>query len=430
MQEAEPRERIKKQQLSSLRNLMQSLVGENAFYSPRLIDAGFANGCDSIADFCSCFPLTTKAEIVEDQQRFPPFGSNLTYPVERYTRLSQTSGTSGQSIRWADTPESWQWMVDCWCAVLRKSDVGPGDRIFYAFSFGPFLGFWTAFNAGERIGAMCIPGGGMSTLARIKAIIDNQATVVCCTPTYAIHLGEIAKSNQIDLASAKVKTIIVAGEAGAGIPATRALIEDYWPGARLWDHHGMTEIGPVTYECSRNPGLLHVLEADYIAEVIDPKTGTAVHPGSSGELVLTNLGRVGSPLLRYRTGDLVCLSAEERCTCGTLDMGLIGGIIGRTDDMVVIRGINVWPSSIEAVIRTFTDIVEFRMTSRRVNAMAELEVEIELKSEHSDPLGLCTRVEAALRAAITLRIPVTPVQEGVLPRWEHKAKRWISLDTP
>src|SRR5262249_34165146 len=150
--------------------------------------------------------------------------------------------------------------------------VAPGDRFFFAFSFGPFLGFWTAFEAGLRLGCMCLPGGGQSSAARLRAILENRATVLCCTPTYAIRLGEVAAAEGIDLAAGAVRTILVAGEPGGSIPATRARIERLWPGARVRDHHGMTEIGPVSFECPARPGVLHVIEAGYLPEIIDPES--------------------------------------------------------------------------------------------------------------------------------------------------------------
>ena len=418
---------IKRHQSDSLRDLLSILAGSNRFYAPRIAASLVNIEAVTTEQFCSHFPMTTKQEIVDDQAAHPPFGTNLTYPMSAYTRVSQTSGTSGQAIRWLDTPASWNWMVECWATVFERSGVTAEDRIFFAFSFGPFLGFWTGFNAGERVGALCMPGGGMSTLARIEAIIGNAVTVVCCTPTYAIHMGQVAAENNIDLAKSSVRAIIVAGEPGAAVPATRATIEGYWAGAKVWDHHGMTEIGPVTYQCPENDAILHVIEEHYIAEIIDPDTLQPVPTGVQGELVLTNLGRHGSPLLRYRTGDLVCAGPQTTCTCGTDELALVGGIIGRTDDMVVIRGINIWPSSIEAVIRRFPNVVEFRTTVDATKAMADIFIDVEFDTAVTDTESERRIIEDALRATLALRVPVQVVAAGSLPRFEMKARRWIRL---
>src|SRR5262249_37894170 len=152
----------------------------------------------SLADFKARVPFTVKQELVADQAACPPFGTNLTYPLDQYTRFSQTSGTSGAPLRWLDTTATWSWMVDNWVDVFRVSGVGSQDRVFFAFSFGPFLGFWTAFEAAGRLGCLCIPGGGLSSSARLRSMLDNQATVLCCTPTYALRLAEIAAQDGID----------------------------------------------------------------------------------------------------------------------------------------------------------------------------------------------------------------------------------------
>jgi phenylacetate-CoA ligase len=170
--------------------------------------------------------------------------------VEEYRRFHQTSGTTGRPMRWLDTPDSWAWVVECWTRIYQSAGVGRRDRIFFPFSFGPFLGFWGAFDAAVRMGCLAIPGGGMRSTTRLRTLLDNQATVICTTPTYALHLVEVAEEEKIDLTAGSVRTIIVAGEPGGSIPATRSHIEQLWGGARVVDHHGMTEIGPVSLRVS------------------------------------------------------------------------------------------------------------------------------------------------------------------------------------
>src|SRR5579862_3904351 len=288
---------IEADQLTKLRRLLAALSGANPFYSGKL--RGIDPNVPSLDWYFQRVPFTLKRELVDDQRAHAPFGSNLTYPLERYTRFSQTNGTTGTPLRWVDTPDSWDWMVGNWTRVFQAAGVSAGDRIFFAFSFGPFLGFWVGFEAAGRIGCLAIPGGGMRSAARLRTIIETSAAVLCCTPTYAIRLAEVAAEENIDLAAASVRTLIVAGEPGGSVPATRAYISKIWRGARVVDHHGMTEIGPVSYGCPKRPGILHVIGDSYIPEVIDPQTGRAVPRGVTGELVLTNLGRLGSPLIRY-----------------------------------------------------------------------------------------------------------------------------------
>ncbi|MBI4325589.1 MAG: AMP-binding protein, partial [Chloroflexi bacterium] len=342
-------------QLAQLRRLLAALVPANAFYTQKLRAARLDPEIESLQDFSARFPFTTKQELVGDQKAHPPYGSNLTFPLERYSRFHQTSGTSGAPLRWLDTPESWNWMVRNWTEVFHAAGVRSGDRVFFAFGFGPFIGFWLAFEAAAQIGCLCLPGGGLSSAARLRIILDNGATVLCCTPTYALRLAEVAAEEKIDLTKSRVHTLIVAGEPGGSIPATRLRLAQLWSGARVFDHHGMTETGPVTYECPAHPGVLHVMESAFVAEITDPVTAKPVEPGTIGELVLTNLGRTGSPLLRYRTGDLVKAARPgsqpatldgragpdrlklQPCACGRHDLALEGGILGRTDDMIVVR---------------------------------------------------------------------------------------------
>ena len=414
---AEPRNRSKR-----LRALL-SAIHSNLFYSSKLAAAGVDRNVASLAEFSRSVPFTHKSELAEDQVKHPPYGTNLTYPLERYCRFNQTSGTTGTPLRWLDTAESWDWMLSCWRRVYQAAGVGSEDRIFFAFSFGPFLGFWTAFEAATRMGALAIPGGGMRSAARVRAIIDNQVTVLCSTPTYSIHLAEVAAAEGTDLTSARVRRIIVAGEPGGSIPSTRAHIESLWCGARVVDHHGMTETGPVSYECPERRGVLHVIETAYFPEVIDPESLQSVGPGGTGELVLTNLGRTGSPLLRYRTGDVVRRALEGRCQCGSEELALEGGILGRTDDMLVVRGVNVFPSAVEEILRS-CGVVEFRVETTAGRALPEMHIELEPASENDDQVGLANRVTSALHNAFGLRVSVSCVPVGTLPRFEAKAKRW------
>lgn len=418
-------------QLARLRHLLREVAAGNRFYRPLLAQAGLAgaNGAEvaSLDEFRARMPLTTKNELVEDQLRHPPYGTNLTYGIERYQRLHQTSGTSGAPLRWLDTAESWSIMVGHWQQVFAAAGVGVGERVFFPFSFGPFLGFWTAYEAASACGALAIPGGGLSTKARLRVLLDNRATCLCCTPTYALRLAEAAAEDGVVLAAESAVTrVVVAGEPGGGISGVRSRISEAWAGAQVFDHHGMTEVGPVSYPNPRFPGILHVIESSYLAEVVRREDGRPAAPGEVGELLLTTLARVGSPLLRYRTGDLVRrspLSAEE---LGSADLALDGGILARCDDMVVVRGVNLYPSAIDEILRRFPEIGEYRVELRTDRAMTEIQIEVEPWPQQPAE-GLARRVEEALRENFQLRVPVKLADPGSLPRFELKAKRWIRI---
>jgi len=420
------REAIAAEQLEQLRSLVTELFPANKFYSNKLNSAGITFDIASLEDFSARFPFTTKPELVQDRLAHPPFGTNLTFPLERYTRFHQTSGTTGTPLRWLDTAESWDVMVESWAKILRAAGAKAGDRVYFAFSFGPFIGFWLAFESAARLGCLCIPGGGLSSPARLRAIIDNGIDILCCTPTYAMRLAEVALEEKIDLNAGRVRVLVVAGEPGGSIPAVRTRLEELWPGARVFDHHGMTEVGPVTYECPKRPGVLHVLESVFYAEVVDPQTGRVVEAGDTGELVLTTLGRIGSPLLRYRTGDLVKWQMRDTpCACGTYEMALEGGILGRTDDMVVVRGVNVYPSAVDEIVRGFGDVVEYQVELSVDRAMPEISLQIEPSPRCRDVAGLVRSLERSFETAMALRVPITTVPSGTLPRFEMKSRRWV-----
>jgi phenylacetate-CoA ligase len=430
---AEPfpaRAEIEAAQLEQLRSLLAELFPANRFYTRKLQAAGVTFDVASLADFRARFPFTTKSELVEDQAQHPPFGTNLTWPLARYTRFHQTSGTRGAPLRWLDTPESWEWMLENWTEVFRAAGVGAGDRVCFAFSFGPFIGFWLAFESAARLGCLCLPGGGLSTTARLRLMFETGATVLCCTPTYALHMAEVAAREGLDLRQLRLKCLLLAGEPGGSVPSVRARLESAWPGARVFDHHGMTEVGPVTFECPQRPGVLHVLEPAFVAEVVDAESGRAVAPGETGELVLTPLGRAGSPLLRYRTGDLVRLEARHArpdappCACGRHTLTLEGGILGRADDMLIVRGVNVYPAAVDDLLRRFGEVAEYEVIVDAEPALAELSLRIEPTPDCADAMRLAERVAGEFKDLFGLRVRVEAVPPGSLPRFEHKARRW------
>lgn len=419
------RDEIARVQLTKLRRLLESVLPANRFFARKYAGVDLNLDCASPHELLQQLPLTTKAELLEDQQAAPPYGAFLTYPLERYFRCHQTSGSTGAVLRWLDTRESWAAMLDNWDQIYRAAGITPRDRLFFAFSFGPFIGFWSAFEAAGRLGCFCFPAGAMNSEARLRALLDNHCTVLLCTPTYALHLGQEARAAGIDLSASRVRLIITAGEPGGSIPAVRSRLATAWPGARVFDHHGMTESGPVTYECPAQSGLLHVMENSFVAEVLDPATGRPVEPGQPGELVLTTLDRTGSPLLRYRTGDRVRAATAPVCACGRHHLALVGGIIGRADDMVIVRGVNVYPGAVENIIRGFRDVAEYRVTLSERGALTELSVELEPAPGLAHPELLAQRLRCAFHTGLGLRVPVTLVAPGTLPRFEMKSRRWV-----
>jgi phenylacetate-CoA ligase len=414
------RDKLRALQLHRVSALLEEILPRNAFYANK-----FGPRCQITSwDEFRRLPFTQKSEIAEDQVLTPPYGTNVTYPLDRYVKLHQTSGTTGKApIRVLDTEASWDWWARCWGHVYRGAGVGPGDRVFFAFSFGPFIGFWAAYEGTRKVGAMTIPGGGMQTEQRLQSMLDNDVTVLCCTPTYALRMAELAEQMGIDLSGSSIHATVHAGEPGASVPGVRARIEQAF-GAQCHDHTGMTELGATGFTCQEQDGV-HLIESEFVFEVIDPRTLEPVPEGGQGELVATNLGRAGMPLIRYRTGDLARLDLTP-CGCGRSFARLAGGILGRADDMVVVRGVNIFPSAIEGVLREFPEVSEFRIEVYSNRAMVELRVLLD--PQPGTESGLAERVGHRLNDRLLLRVPCELVPAGSLPRFELKARRVIRRD--
>lgn len=391
--------------------MLAEVVATNPFYRAKL---GGAVTVDAWREL----PFTTKVELSADQAEHPPFGTNLTYPLDRYTRVHQTSGTTGKPLRLLDTPESWQWWKETWRVIYRAAGVTAADRVFFCFSFGPFVGFWSAFAGAEQVGALVISGGAMSTSERVAAIVALQPTVLVCTPTYALRLAEVARDEGVDLRRSALRVSVHAGEPGASIPETRQRIEESF-GVTAFDHTGATEIGPTGFSCVARDGV-HLIEREFVAE-IRAADGSVADEGE-GELVLTNLGRWGSPAIRYRTGDRV-RARRGRCSCGRTFVKLEGGIQGRVDDMVIMRGMNVFPSALESIVQRFDGVAEFRIEAYTERGMDALRCTIEPR-QGVDADGLARAVGDAIHRDIGVRAEMAVAAPGTLPRYEGKARRF------
>lgn len=408
--EALDRRALQRLQLEKLNRLLAVAHSKNEFYKHKLA------GCPrtlSALDELRTLPLTLKNELQPEGGE--TFAANRTYEADAYTRFHETSGTHGRPLAVLDTADDWQWWIGCWQFVLDAAGLTAQDRALLAFSFGPFVGFWSAFDAIVARGAMAIPGGGMGSLARIELLRKSGATALFCTPTYALRLAEVAAENKIDLTPFFVEKIVVAGEPGGSIPAFRARIEAAWK-ARVVDHAGATEVGPWGYADADGRGL-YVNESEFLAEFVSVETGKAAHDGELAHLILTTLGRAGAPVIRYRTGDLVRPSWQ---TSGSNRFVLLeGGVLGRADDMLIIRGVNVFPSAIEQILHGFPEVAEYRLTARKRGELDEVVIEVE------DHLDEPARIAGELQVRLGLKIDVRCVPPATLPRFEGKGRRFV-----
>jgi len=426
--ETMPRDQLEALQVRRLRHLVEWADSEVPWQSKRLRDAGVtADQITSLEDLRR-IPVMTRDEWMQGQLEHPPFGPILAAPQEAATRYHMTSGTTGKTpIRVLDSMKDWEWIAEMWCYGLWGFGVRPADTVFVAFGYSTFIGFWGLHYASEKLGCLTLPGGAMTTEQRVKQIMDMGATVVASTPTYALRMAQEAKQLGIDLAKGPVQRLILSGEPAGSIPATKKLIESEW-GARAGDTAGMTELGTIMiFECAEQPGGTHIIEDHYIEEVLEPETAEPVPYGEMGERVVTSFGRGFIPVIRYRTRDFVVKIPGSNCPCGrTFDI-FEGGIRGRVDDMKLVRGTNVYPRAVEAIVREHPEIDEFQIHLYTAEGRRdEIELLVEIPGANVDAEQLVSQLQKELAEAHEgLRFAVKKVDDETLPRFELKAKRLL-----
>jgi phenylacetate-CoA ligase len=427
--ETMPRRDLEALQAAKMRRQLEWAAARSPFHRRRFARAKFRPEQFRTLDDLRRIPPMTRDEWMEAQAKEPPYGDLPAAPVESAIRLHTTSGTTGRMpLRALDGMRDWEWIAEMWCHGFHAFGVRPKDTVFFAFSYASFIGFWGAHYACEKLGALVIPSGSLPTETRVKLLVEYGATTVCATPTYVLRLAQVARENGIDLkAQGRVDKIILSGEPSGSVPAVRAKIEEVW-GAPCGDTAGMTEIGTImVFECRHRPGGMHILEDHFVEEVVDPETLEPVGHGERGERVVTSFGRGILPLIRYRTRDLVKRVPARSCSCGrTWDL-YEGGILGRVDDMHKIRGTNVYPRAVEALVREHGEVDEFQIVLTREKDRDEITVRIELAKGNEK---YWPRIKKALdhdlaEAHENLRFGLELAPPGALPRFELKARRLV-----
>jgi phenylacetate-CoA ligase len=410
-------------QTARLRDQVDHAYRNSPFYRRKLDAAGVKpEQIRTLADLAR-LPFTTKDELKQDQADHPLWGTLLAVPFEQCLRVHMTSATTGRPLAFLDTKDDWYGFYHSYARSLYAYGVRASDMVMAAFSYGPWIGYWSGFYAAQDLGALVFPAGGLSTDQRIDALVTYPITVLGCTPSYALFLAEAAAKKGIDLAKqTKIRLTWHTGEPGASIPATKAKIEAAF-GAQAFDLPGLTEIAAWGFECEARTGLTHVHEDYCFPEVLDDND-RPVKPGERGELVFTSLYRKAMPLLRYRTRDVVQL-ADRACPCGRTLVAFDGGVLARLDDMKKVRGIIVYPRQIEEIVRPHIGVDEFQIVFRRSEGLDEIVVRLDPSPamSTSECVGLCARVADDLRIGLGIRVTVEAVEPGSLPRWDHKARR-------
>ncbi len=420
------REDLDRLRVQKLKRLATFAMEKSPFHRRKFEAAGFLPGQIKTLDDIRRIPVMTRSEWMDCQAKKPLFGDLVTAPREQAIRYHLTSGTSGrQPLRVLDGMKDWEWITEMWCYGFWGFGVRPKDTVFFAFSYGSFIGFWGAHYCCEKIGALVIPSGNMTTENRVRQIVEMGATTVCATPTYALRMAQVAREMGLDLPGSAVDKLIVSGEPAGSIPAVKRMLEEQW-GAKCGDTAGMTEIGTIMiFECASQPGGTHIIEDHFIEEVVDPETLAPKGYGEQGERIVTSFGRGFIPLIRYRTGDLVKKVPHTTCSCGRTGDLYEGGILGRSDDMKLIRGTNVYPRAVESIVRERPEIDEFQIVLwRKDDVQDEITVRIELRPDATGADATVRDLAADLaRNHEGLRFNVELAAAGTLPRFELKAKR-------
>jgi phenylacetate-CoA ligase len=397
---------------------------KSAFYREKWDAAGVDPGTISSLDDLRRLPILRKHELRAEQAEHPPFGRYLCVHRDDVLRVHGTSGTTGRPTAFGVSGDDWHRIAAAHARIMWAAGIRPSDTIFLGSFFGLYWGGWGALIGGERLGATCFPfGAGVpgQTQQAVEWLAQMRPTAFYGTPSYALRIAEVAREAGHDPADLGIRILFFSGEPGAGIPSTKALIERTFAGACI-DMGSMAEMSPwmTNAECSERSGM-HLWDDIVYTEMLDPETEEPVGPGEVGVPVYTHLERDSQPMIRLWSGDLSRYTADP-CACGRTYRRLPDGLFGRADDMLVIRGENVYPAAIEEAIRAAGCDGEFRVEVVREHAMDELTVRAEAMAGRSES-DLQRAVVSQLKKKLGLRAAVEIVRAGSLERTEFKSRR-------
>lgn len=422
--ETMPRKKLKEYQLKLMKNILELAHNKSPYYKKAFAEAGVSwDDLKSLEDLKK-FPAINKKIVRERQQAVPDFGDLTCAPEEEFVFLSASSGSTGVPTASPFTSQDFEDFQDYEARLFWSSGMRPTDRYAHALNFTLFVGGPDVIGA-MKVGALTIWAGTIPSDRLLSIFQTWKPTITWTTPSYAWYLGETAKANGINPADLSIRKIFVAGEPGGSIPETRENIEKLW-NSELYDYYGLSDIfGACAGMCEYKEGL-HWAEDQIFVEVLAPN-GEEVAEGERGELVLTSLKKTARPLIRFHTGDIVSYTTEP-CSCGRTHMRL-HGIHGRLDDMLIIKGVNVFPSDIETVVRQNKDLNgEYRLVVSEKQHMAVLTVEAERSEAFTDDVdGLGKKVQVECQGILGIKPGIKILEPGALPRATHKAKR--VLDT-
>jgi len=425
-----PYEKIRKLQLKKFQRIFSWTYEHSKFHRTLYDNDGIKpKDIQSFADIKQ-IPTVEKSMMRDIQGKEPfPYGDALCVPLNEVTAYRQTSGTTGQPVYQPDTWQDWEWWAECWAQLLWAQGYRPKDRVFIPFGYNVFVAFWAGHYGAEKIGCEVVPGGVLDTRARILKIQELNPTAMMGTPTYMLGMADTAinkmKLNPADLS---IEIITCAGEPGASIPSTKKRIEDAW-GAKVYDHAGATEIGAWSFECTEQPGSMHVNDAFFLVEIVDVETGEAIEtPGVRGKMIITALDRQAQPCIRFDSKDIIEWDTKI-CTCGRTSRLIKGGVVGRTDDITKVKGVLFSPSSVENVVRGIEGLGnDYELKVEKINDRDKITLQVEFLQNYSEEMDkIKSKLSDQLRLKTNLNYEIEFCQYGELPRYPVKAKRFKDL---
>lgn len=428
--ESLPLERIREIQWERFQNLIRFAYERSAFYRRRWDEAGVRPEDIRTWDDIRHIPIVDKYDFGRDQAEHPPYGTAYTSPPNTQLKYWQTSGTTAKPRLWCETKEDWENGIFLYARSLYGHGVRPGWRAFFGFAYPPFIGFWLAHYAAEAMGCQMVPKGPVRTVAWLR-LMENLAaegvdSFLVATPTFALRHIEVAQQEGIDLRKLNIRIVSMAGEPGATIPSTKRYIEDAF-GAKAHDILGCVECsGPILFTCAEQAELEEPsdhLNMDYfLVELVDPDTRQPVD-GDTGAVVITALQRFGQPAIRFFLGDIMTIK-YDRCACGRTLPLVTGGVKARSDDMIIVKGVNVYPSLVENSIHSIEGLgTEWRVKQRLTSATVLVEAEPGVPKERYPELA--KRLQDDIKEKTTVTLDVEVLDPGTLPREEGKTKRII-----
>lgn len=422
-----PREQLGELQFVKLKRILDWAYARSPFYREKFDRAGIRpEQIRTLADLKEIPPTEKKEWLAAQGERSFEFSSVLAVSESEVVRYHQTSGTTGTAIRLAFTHRDWNWWLECWGYGLAACNLTPEDRVLVCFPFNLFVGWWGGQDAARLLRCRVYPGGGMSTRERLQIVCDHRITALMGSPSYLLQMAVAAeKELGWNASELSVRKLICGAEPGGSIPATRRRLETAW-GAEVFDHLGASEVGPWGYECAAHPGGVHIIEGFFLMEFLDPETGAPARPGELSRLVVTSLEKYAQPVIRFDVKDLVRPSARP-CPCGRTFRWVEGGILGRADDLVKIRGVLFSPQAVEDVVRSFDRLTEYRVIISATEGLDEVTLKAETATRDDASDALLRDLESALKVKTHLRFQVELCPPGTFPRQEIKTKRLIDL---